>query len=632
MIWTLENIKIGIDNDRIKTHTVSAPQQFKSYHPKIAIIGGGPKGMYGLERLIAEINATPDSNPIEIHLFNENEHFGAGNNYRIDQPEYLLINYTVGNINMWIDDQPTSNACNTLSLLDWINLFRKQNTVAQETDYASRALVGKYLQYGLSEILQNLPSNVMVKLIIGHVTDIIEVDQKYKITLDDGLIANTYDRLLLATGHSHKYVSENEVAYKDLADTHQNTFFIPKVYPVEPTLTHIKDNLTIAIKGMGLTFVDATLALTEGKGGAFIEKEGILKYKKSGKEPSDILAFSRGGLPMLPRGPLAKSKRYRPKFFTTEFADNIKRRYNKGTIDFEKVLLPVIEQEYLYAYYSTWMKNYGYNYGESEALFEEEILKFRKIYKEVPEFNLKNFLNLDSALDFNGPHDYHLYVIDYLEKAIAEAKIGELTSPLMTAVAVWREITPIISPLYEFGGFTPESQKVFEQQYYGKFSRVTFGPPIANVEKIVALAKASIVQFVIGPSPNVKCSRQSGKFCIDSFNPLYHVEADCLIDARIAKPSLRDGSSEIYSNLIKRNIATPFINKNYSPGCINISSDGYLIDSNGIINERIALTGTPTEGATLDNDTLSRTRNNFVSKWAKSIVESMKNTAAFTAK
>jgi len=632
MIWRLKNINSGIGNQRIKTHTVSPPQGFNSHHHKIAIVGGGPKGMYGLERLLAEISASEDQEPLEIHFFNENEHFGSGNNYRIDQPEYLLINYSIGNINMWIDEEPLSSAPQTLSLLDWVNHFKTGETIALETDYASRALVGKYLQYGLSEILKHLPSHVMVKLIIGHVTDIMELDHKYKLTLDDGLIANTYDRLLLATGHSNNFHGRDESAFKELADTKKGAYFIPKVYPVKPQLTGLPKNLDIAIKGMGLTFVDATLALTEGKKGSFEEIDGELHYKKSGSEPSAIYAFSRGGLPMLPRGPQGKTFRYRPKYFTAEFADQIKRNHSKGTIDFEKMLLPVIEQEYRYAYYSTWMDNCGYGYADDKDLFDKEIVKFRKMYKQVPLFDMANFLNPNQDLTFENNQEYHSYIIDYLEQGIAEAKIGELKSPLMTAVAVWREITPLISPLYEFGGFTPTSQKIFEQQYYGKLCRVTFGPPIENMEKIVALAKASILQFVIGPSPVVTSDKGSGKYSIESSNPPFAIKTDCLIDARIAKPTLQEGSSEIFSNLIKRDIAAPFLNSDYSPGCINISEEGYIIDPQGNPNTRIALTGTPTEGVTLDNDTLSRTRNNFVSKWAKSVIQSLDNAAAFTTK
>lgn len=634
MIWKIENIKDKITSDRLNTHVTSTAQLSKSNDRKIAIIGGGPKGIYGLERLLAQISSSQSDKCIEIHVFNENSHIGSGNNYRVDQPEYLLINYSIGNINMWIDEKPFSTASNTLTLLDWINLFKSGNELALETDYASRALVGLYLQYGLSEMLQGIPSHVKVKLIIGNVNDIIEVDGKYNLAIDGKLLENSYDQILLATGHSNRYKTLEELAYKNLASRNEHTFFIPHVYPVQKTLLSLPKQLKVAIKGMGLTFIDATLALTEGRGGTFTRENGNLIYHPSGEEPAEIFPYSRGGFPMLPRGPLSQKARYKTQYFTQAFVANIKEKYSKSKIDFEKILLPVIEQEYRYAYYSIWMKNMDYVYPKDlpYLLFEKEILKFREIHKEVPDFTMAKFLSPGQHINVYDDQDWHKYIVNYLVEAIQEAKKGELNSPLMAAVAVWREITPLISPLYEFGGFTPGSQKIFDHEYYGKFSNVTYGPPIENVEKIVALAKASLVNFSLKPSPEVICMDESGNFKIQNAGYPLKVEGNCLIDARIAKPTLNEGVSEIYKKLIQRNISVPFENESYNPGCLKISPEGYIINSQGDVNPNIALTGTPTEGATLDNDTLSRTRNNIVSAWAKAIVQNNTSSAVDSSK
>jgi len=449
MIWKLEHIKKEITTDRIKTHIVSPPHLSRSDHTKIAIIGGGPKGMYGLERLLAQTHKNHSPETLEIHLFNNDEHFGSGNNYRIDQPEFLLINYSIGNINMWIDEKPVSSASNTLTLLDWINLFRNEDTLATETHYASRALVGLYLQYGLSEMLQSIPSNIMVKLIVGQVTDIMELDNKYKLSLDGGLLANTYDHVLLATGHSNRFKTLQEFTYQKLADEHPGTYFVPYVYPVQKTLNPLPHQLHVAIKGMGLTFIDATLALTEGRGGQFTEQGDRLYYNPSGKEPTAIYPYSRGGFPMIPRGPLSQVARYKTQYFTEKFASQIKNQYNQGEMDFEKTLLPVIEQEYTYAYYSTWMNNCGYEYPKNlpYAIFEDEVKTFRNLHPEVPGFDLDTFLSPGEKTNYKGGPEFHNYVVSYLEQAIEEAKKGELNSPLMAAVAVWREITPFISSI-----------------------------------------------------------------------------------------------------------------------------------------------------------------------------------------
>ncbi|MBA3985763.1 MAG: FAD/NAD(P)-binding protein, partial [Flavobacteriales bacterium] len=73
---------------------------------KIAIVGLGPKGLYGLERILAQINANPISETVEIHLFNKTKYLGAGDVYRSDQPSYLLMNFSNAFIQMWPEEFP----------------------------------------------------------------------------------------------------------------------------------------------------------------------------------------------------------------------------------------------------------------------------------------------------------------------------------------------------------------------------------------------------------------------------------------------------------------------------------------------------------------------------------------------
>ena len=58
----------------------------------IAIVGLGPKGLYCLERLLAEVKANPLRGELKIHLFNRSSYFGASPIYDPEQPEYILVN------------------------------------------------------------------------------------------------------------------------------------------------------------------------------------------------------------------------------------------------------------------------------------------------------------------------------------------------------------------------------------------------------------------------------------------------------------------------------------------------------------------------------------------------------------
>src|SRR5262249_30216436 len=72
----------------------------------VAIVGLGPKGFYCLERLLAEFNARPLRRPLHVHVFNRSAHFGASHVYDPEQPEYILVNIAVGEIDLWAAEDP----------------------------------------------------------------------------------------------------------------------------------------------------------------------------------------------------------------------------------------------------------------------------------------------------------------------------------------------------------------------------------------------------------------------------------------------------------------------------------------------------------------------------------------------
>ena len=84
------------------------------------------------------------------------------------------------------------------------------------------------------------------------------------------------------------------------------------VFPVERMLARerIAPGATVAIRGFALTFIDAALALTEGRGGTFepLDHPYRLRYVSSPGDVEVIFPFSRTGKPMLAKpGPAAGS-------------------------------------------------------------------------------------------------------------------------------------------------------------------------------------------------------------------------------------------------------------------------------------------------------------------------------------
>ncbi len=601
---------------------------------KVAIIGGGPKGTYGFERLTAWLNLYPPAERTEIHIFNRSDSFGAGENYRTDQSFWLLMNNPVGEINMWCVGKPPPVVPNPLSFSEW--LYHNAEKTISKNDYASRAMAGRYLSHGFNEIASSLPENVTGKYIIGEVVDICNDSGKYSLFLKEDEDAKTdrYDHVLLATGHPVRRETKQGRKLQLFADEHENAGFIPFVYPAETVFSDVPPNCTVGIKGMGLTFVDAVLALTEGKGGWFErdEKTDKLTYNPSGNEPKVIYPFSRSGLPMIPR--ISVPVENNELIF---FSRATLQRFEPGKkLNFEQQIWPLLRQDMIFAYYDIAMKNSGYPMGlficEDFDDVERFVAEYHKKYPSEIRFNVDRFLDPLQETEIHEGKSYHQFIGALYNDYLREARKGELKSPLAAVTTVWRKASSLFCDLYSFGGLTPESHRYFDCSIRGKLNRVTFGPPVKSAEKLFALMESGILNFDAARNPVLILDDKSGSYILQSNPNNTRYPFQYLVDARIPKVSLADDPGPLFRSMLNRGLITIFENRfgeeAYRPGAVNITSEGFVIDKNGHVDKRITVTGTPTEGITFDNDTLSRDRNNFVDSWAESISREYANSTS----
>ena len=201
-------------------------------------------------------------------------------------------------------------------------------------------------------------------------------------------------------------------------------------------------------------------------------------------------------------------------------------------------------------------------------------------------------------------------------------------SPLLAAISAWHDISPIFNELYSFGGLTAKSHQVFDTEYAPFFNRISYGPPLENMYKMLALLKVELLDFTFGKSPQLEqLAHQKLAISTSLSNTNHQVEIDYHIDARIPKMNLKTDCSPLYQNLLKSGLVRPFQNldddDHYFTGGIDLTENGNPIDKEGNIIENIIAYGTPTEGVTFDNDTLSRSRNDFGSIWANNAVKTI---------
>ncbi len=574
---------------------------------KIAIIGFGPKGLYGFERILAHLKANHINQKVEIHLFNKTDFMGSGDVYRSDQPEFLLMNFANKHINIWTEKPPHPVVDYPISLSEFIAHKNQQTIIQIDPLFSSRSVVGAYLENGFNQLCKNIPKNVVLHQHVSEVNSIEKRGSSYSVRYkenDECYISNDFENILITTGHQR---------HKDLRKSNNKVNFI---YPVKEKFKNIHESQTVAIKGMGLTFIDAVLALTEGRGGTFTQKEnGNLSYKASGHEPKYIYPFSKSGWPMVPKYNFNQVQEKKLYFH--------KLKYKKlSKFNFSKDLLPLIKQDMEFAYYHTL-----FNYENDSLEFNYD---YAKINRQINNFHKKNpqyeRFSINTLLEPELDHakSIHHNVLDYLTAFTDEKTLSVAKRAQLQAAAVWRLISPLFNEVYSFSGLEPDSQQEFDQYYFSKFNRIAYGPPPINLKKILAVAEAGFLDFNFAKNPKVE--PQEKHFWLR--RELSEIQCDILIDARIPKNSIEKEATGLFLNMYKNGLAKPHFNRDdnsiYASGTIEINRKGHLINS--MENpEHITLYGTPTEGIVHDNDTLSRKRNNFAEPWAKSIIQQLIN-------
>ncbi|MGE3140574.1 MAG: FAD/NAD(P)-binding protein [Thermoleophilia bacterium] len=270
---------------------------------RVAVAGLGPKGLFALERLVH--HAALRHAPVEVVAFEPHPVPGAGPVYDPAQPAYLRMNLAADRLDLWHGENAAVPAARRLSYTAWRRGHGPPTVTAEEERYPPRGLVGSYLADGLLRLRDALPPEVTLRIVPRTVSRMGRDGAAWSVVDADGGVT-THDEVLLTVGHG------TTIAAAPPSPWHHAAPLVPAVLPTGPALTEgIAAGATVAVRGFALTFLDAALALTEGRGGAFAPtaEHGPVTYEPSGEEPGVLLPYSRTGRPMLakPDPALARS-------------------------------------------------------------------------------------------------------------------------------------------------------------------------------------------------------------------------------------------------------------------------------------------------------------------------------------
>lgn len=247
---------------------------------RIAILGGGPSGMFMYKRLTEAGNTN-----IIIDIFERKQQLGAGMPYSQEGASHEHITNVSANeipkivtsIHEWVFTQPKE-------LLD------KYNIVPENfNDYKvlPRLLFGKYLSDQFELLLDNANNaGIFTNLHLGsNVVDIIDKPEQDEVWVEvenSGIIK--FDQLIICTGHNWPKKHEGKVpGYFDS--------------PYPPAKIALKLNHKVAIKGSSLTAVDAIRTLARSNGTFSEDSHGRISYKLADDSKGfKMMMHSRSGL------------------------------------------------------------------------------------------------------------------------------------------------------------------------------------------------------------------------------------------------------------------------------------------------------------------------------------------------
>jgi diaminopimelate decarboxylase len=368
---------------------------------------------------------------------------------------------------------------------------------------------------------------------------------------------------------------------------------IPRVFPVTRCLDEeaVPPGSEVAIRGFALTWIDATLALFEGRGGRFVpvgDGPG-LRYLPGAGEVRRVLPFSRTGRPLLPK----------PDGHRVVDRSDLEEIWQRG-------------QEWI-----------------ADLRFEGEATTAGILH--LVAASAARALEVSQPRLMGVPADLEPAMIRLIRERCAEPPLrltpeaveGELRRSWEVAVGArpldilwalgrtWRGLYPALVERIGHGGLPAEAWPSF-WRLSQEMERIAFGPPAVNVAKILALIDAGRIDLSFVQNPTVRFAGGSPLLVLGGRRRA----VDRLVHAVLRPPGAEPGPGTVLGRLLAAGHARQL----EGTSGIEITPSGQCIGENGSPTPGLSVLGRATEGCVLGNDTLSRTLHRHPEAWAARVV------------
>jgi uncharacterized NAD(P)/FAD-binding protein YdhS len=605
----------------------------------IGIIGGGPRGLSLLARLVVNNREEVDRIPMKIYIFEQSGLFGGGRTYNPNQPDNQMLNTVVRNVGVLdndceggLPDMPTwCKEKLARDFPDYRTFFGVPVDEITHDDVLSRKAVGSYLSEMYRELVRTAIDIEVIEM-PEHVIDIDFDDSQFSIKTPVTTIL--VDKCVLCTGHSSNIIDPTSEATTFAAE--HGLGFYPCLYPTDQSVMKIPDGESLGIVGMGLTALDAIFAGSVLRGGKFEvdsngkfarDSDGDLIYVPSGRELK-MTCISRNAIFITARGLHQKGNReYEGKFFTREAIAKMREKavrltgskklnFSMSREDWDDELnlfLPMwrdIQSEY----YTVLFNEMGKVDVATEIVSRMKSLPSPSplaVDKIVLQWvTREKLLNLETILtpilhwEYADAQEFNRLHMNLIKTDLARAKLGNVHGPHKAAMDVFRDLRNTLRESVSFGGLTPKAHEYFVHVFDPFNARVACGPPVTSVEMVYALMKQGIVEMCAGPNASILPSHDTNTFVVSGENTGYRREVKNVVRAMIPGFNLNLDSSVLMQNLRLKGAVREYVNYSdtdrsdcFHSGGIEVTEDYRVIAEDGEIVPNLFAIGIPTEGA-----------------------------------
>ncbi|PRY38827.1 FAD/NAD(P)-binding protein [Umezawaea tangerina] len=583
---------------------------------RVCLVGAGPRGTSVLERLCA--NA--DGRPVEVHVVDPYPP-GPGGVWRTHQSDHLLMNTVTSQISLYTDDSVPCEGpvVPGPSLYEWARLVvagavecaepvASQASSLGPDDYPTRAFYGRYLDWVFQRLVATAPGSVAISVHAGTAVAVDDdEDGTQTVTLLDGSRLTGLDAVVLALGHGPLARSREQDENRRFARRHRLAHVEP-ANPADVDLSAIAPGTVVAVRGVGLNFFDYLALLTVGRGGRFHRVADGLRYEPSGLEPV-LHAGSRRGIPYHARGENQKGAhgRHQPFFLTEEVIAGLRARAGSGEpVGFRKAVWPLVDREVRAVYYGILIRaasgdvdsdSFTRSFVDGDPAEDDALLeKYGVPVEQRWDWALVERPQGDRV--FGGREEFQAWLLEHLHQDVRQARMGNLSSPLKSALDVLRDLRNEIRLVVDHGGISGTSYRDELEGWYSPLNAFTsIGPPARRVEEMIALVEAGVLHAV-GPGIRIRRSTAEGVFLVDSQEvPGDPVRCRALVEARLPDVDVRRSANPLLRYLLTTGRSRPYLVGGYESGGLAVTGRPYrLVDRTGAAHPARFAFGVPTEG------------------------------------